>query len=253
MLKLKGFEDVQAFYEAIPENSFSALLVGEVGTGKTVMCETLPGKTLIHSFDPRGLESIEQSIKDKDILPDVRWEKSTASKPLAGAWRQEFNRLKRDNIFKEFDNYVIDSYTFFSQMFIDQIAKENSRKNGLLTLPDWQTLGNIIKDSLKECCALPCRFILTAHIIALTETDMTGKERVTAYTIYANPKLQLYIPTLFSEVYCLRTKTIGGKPTRELITDRYQNYLAKTRKGRGGKFNLVEKPDFSILLNKLNQ
>lgn len=253
MLDMKGFESVKSAYEEIPENSFSALLLGESGTGKTIMCETLPGKTLIHSFDPRGLESIEQTIKEKDILPDIRWEKSTASRPLAGAWQQEFNRLKRNNLFKEFDNYVIDSYTFFSQMFIDQIAKENGRSNGLLQIQDWQILGNTIKDTLKECCALPCRFILTAHIIPLTEEDMTGKKRTIAYTIYANPKLQLYIPALFSEVYCLRTKTVGNKPTRELITDRYQNYLSKTRKGRDGKFDLIEKPDFGVLLKKLNQ
>lgn len=250
MLKLKGFEAVEKKYAERVKGFSSALLLGESGTGKTQMLETLPGTTLIHSFDPGGLDTLEKCINTTDkIMPDVRWESSNGDKPLATEWEREFARLLRDKVFNEVDNYVIDSYTFFSQMYIDYISKKYNRET--MQIQDWGKLGGIIKDKLKECCSLPCRFILTGHIVPLKET-VADQERTVGYSILANPKLQLHIPSLFSEIYCLTTKTQGQAVVRELLTDRYRNYVAKTRVGRG-VFKMFETPDFTYLLNKLNK
>jgi len=249
VLELQGLEAVAERYKNKKPDNFSALLLGESGTGKTLMLKSLPGSTLIHSFDPTGAVTLRKYVDKQEMLIDDKWEDSNIRKPLANEWYKAFQMLIRNKVFDNIDNYVIDSYTFFSQMYIDQIKNDNNRSK--FQLQDWGELGGLIKDVLKECCALKCRFILTAHIVPIEETLPDKSKRIVGHTILANPKLQLHIPALFSEIYCLTTKTVGKEIVREILTDRWRNYIAKTRLGEGGVFDLFEKPDFTYLLNKL--
>ena len=229
-------------------NTFNALILGESGVGKTSLLETARKPVLIHSFDPGGskLRNFLPLIKDGSVIVDSQFEVEDMKKPSAYmAWENEFEKLKRDNIFSGVGTYVIDSFTTWISSLKNEIAKRKGRSESILQIQDWQVIGNIVVDTMKLCTALPCDFILNGHL-TLEKDEVSGRHIARFKTI---PSLRIDIPLLFDEIYVMLAEGTRDGVERRLLTQPDGKYLARTRIG-ARLFDVYEEADISLLLKK---
>ena len=254
-------DKLRAMYTAdIAQDTFNALWLGEVGTGKTTLLKTCRFPILVHSFDPGGTKVLKKEIEEGKVIVDSRYEKEDANNPTAyHAWEEEFFRLRAGGVFDKVGTYCLDSFTTWFECLKNQITARKavkpkatsgyrgitSRSIGLMEQADWQVAGNIVRDMSKLCTALPCDFIMTGHLL-LEKEDVSG--RMIAY-FNSIPSLRVNVPLLFDEIYVLLCQETSSGVARKLLTQPTGKYVARTRIG-AGKFALYEEPDIKALLTK---
>jgi len=147
-------------------DTFNAILLGALGTGKTTILRTCRFPALVHSFDPGGckVKLLENHIADGRIVVDNRYEKDSLRDPTYPAWEKEFLRLKAGGVFEGIGTYFIDSFTTWITSMVYTISKLNGKQHGLMSQPDWQVAKNTVIDNIKLCTALPCDFIMSLAI-----------------------------------------------------------------------------------------
>lgn len=237
------------------QRSFNALLVGKAGTGKSFCLQTCRKPVLIHSFDPGGTKSLGSLIADpkNGIFADTRFEYESDKNPKAfKLWDAEMDRLVREKFFDNIGTYVLDSYTTWSYAILAHIKRTETGKlftRAHVDVPcqaDYQLAQVRTREMCMKCSALPCDFILTAHI-ASEKDEVTGG---IVNTINAAPKLRELLPSLFDEIYVCRTQASSTGVKYEFQTVNDNIYVARSRLCENGKIAAREPQDFKALLKK---
>lgn len=251
---VKRLDEIRKTYAENREHkNFSALIMGEAGTGKTHLLSTARKPLLIDHFDPRGTIVIEQLAKglgfktpeDMGIFIRPFWAESSKTPTMYRKWEQQWERDRQDGFLSMFASYAIDSGTTFIDALSNKVRVEKNRGDGL-AIQDYQTIYNIIKDTIKLTQANKCDFYLTGHIeLEKNEADGSIKAMLGTYK-----SLRIQIPLLFTEKYTLIAR---GGPTgveRYILTQPEGIYMASTQIGTG-KFKAHEEPDIRKLLEKV--
>lgn len=241
--------DVRGMYkEDLAQGTFNALVLGEMGSGKTHSLLTARQPILLHSFDPGGskLRPMKQAQKEGWLVADTRYESDNPSNPHAfSLWEKEFEKLFNSNAFEHFGTYCIDSFTTWVNAIKHQILKNQGRKDGIMAQHDWQVLKNTVEDSINVMTGLPCDVILTGHLTT-EKDDVTGRIKAILQSI---PSLQTSLPILFDEIYVIESNETSKGIERKFITANTGKYQARTRVG-SGVFELREDPNYKKLLKK---
>jgi len=205
-----------------------ALVFGEAGMGKTVLCATAP-KPLIISAEA-GLLSLSDhdipviEVKTVQDVMDV-YEWITTSKEA-----------------DDFETICLDSITEIAEVLLTQYKKEEKdpRKAYGRLNDDMSTLIRSFRDLKGKHVYFSCKMIRK-------EDESAGfasyKPAMPGNTLINN------LPYFFDEVLALRIgKLPSGKEFRYLQTQPELQWPAKDRSGTLGK---MEKPDLSYIFNKI--
>lgn len=246
---LEILDEIKTRYaESRTKDTFNAIILGNLGSGKTSILKTCPKPVLIHSFDPGGtkLRDMKPLIDSGEIIVDNSFEIDSMNRPTAyDSWEREWERLRSADVFANIGTYCIDSFTTWIQSLVYAVAKKSGKGFGCLSQPDWQRIKNVVIDIVRLNTALPCNFIMTGHL-QLVLDKVEGKSIVRFNSI---PSLKINVPVLFDEIYVLDTENSPNGLSRTLITSNTGRFEARTRIG-AGVFEVREKPDIKYLLEK---
>jgi len=248
LLRIQSYiRNARDLYET-HERSFNALIMGNVGTGKTRLASTCRFPVLLHSFDPGGstTKALQPFIQKGDIIVDSRFEIDDGKKPKAfKLWESEIAVLKQMGMFDEIGTFYVDGLTSIGSAIMNYILANASRANSVPQQQDYLlqqiTLTNLIKDLVN----LPCDVIMTGHI-GTDKDEVTGKM---VSSLFVSGKLTIKIPMLFSELYIAVTKATSKGVDYKLLTTADGLYQARTRIGEG-VFDTFEEPNIKALLRK---
>ena len=207
------------------------LVYGESGVGKTTLCQTAPGKTLVVS-----MESGLLSIKDAPDLDAIEVKEAAEIEEIA-------QLLESGQL--QYDTVCLDSVTEMAEILLSQEKAKSKDPR--------RAYGEVIEVMIKTMR----RFRdLPVHVIFIAKQSRERDEQTGAYhyqPMMVGAKLPTQIPYFFDEVLVLRTfddENEEGKTvtSRWLQTRIGQNYIAKDR---SGKLDGFETPDLASVINKL--
>jgi hypothetical protein len=245
----KELEDIKNYYENdIKQSTFSALVLGESGSGKTFLIRTARKPVFIDSFDPGGTRALKDLISSNDIVVDTRWENEDPLKPsVYKEWKATFDRRVREKFFNQFATYVLDSVTTWS----DAIMNDVLRKAGIAGeaprfTKDYTPQKNEIKNYLNKMLRLPCDFLALGHL-KLVEDPVEGA----VYRFMTTGQGMVTIPLMFDEIYVMSPKQTSSGIEYRMLTNSTGKYVARSRLCSNGKLDAYEKPDISNILKKV--
>lgn len=232
------------YKEDIRSHRFNALVIGDLGTGKTTFACTGRKPVLLHSFDPGGPKSVQSLINEGLVIPDTRFANEDPNAPSQfQAWVEEMRRLERANVFEHVGTYVLDSATTFADALIGHILKRENRKQ--MEIRDWGTLLTEVKIWMRRILSLPCDCIVTGHLTR-EKDDITGKVQA---SMMISGQSSVKLPMLFDEVYVTQTTETPKGLEYRILTQNNGSYQARTRIG-ARKFAPYEEPNIKALLRK---
>ncbi len=239
-----------------------ALILGEKGVGKTSLARSCPKPVLLHSFDPRGTESLRDLIESGDVITSTACEFEDYRDPKSYiTWETEFNNWGNIKLFNSIGTYMIDSTTLMSDAILNQICKKEGRimppmnvkytKDGSsgkgMRIMDWETNFLVWKMLSMALLKLPCHVIVTGHIDKHIDESSQSYVR----SLMLPGKSSERVPILFPEVYILHARNIDGKIVRTLQTKNDGEYRAGSRADFSSKLELHEPADIKALLKKV--
>lgn len=212
------------------------LACGEIGSGKTTLFATLPGKKFMYMFDPNGraaLEAIEADVEiaefkaeqtDLDIsvktLKKDKYDKSALEKKIAGKkpkklepktyveWEEDFQERMETGFFNAFDWIGIDSHTTLSEMVMDRVQFLNGRLGKHPEQADYTAEMSTMRNIYRALGSLAGTYV-TAHM-EMGRDEMTGK--ITGQILMTG-KNRIRVPLRFSDIFGLAfDKTSKGEP-----------------------------------------
>ena len=217
--------------EVVKSQGAKLLVYGISGGGKTSLCQTVPGKTLVISMEAGLL-----SIKDAKNVTAIEVKEAAEIEEIA----QLLESGKLD-----YDTVCLDSVTEMSEIVLANEFKKNKDPR--------KAYGEVIQimtKTMRRFRDLPIHVVFIAKQQEVRD-EATGMLHYQPMMVGA--KLPTQIPYFFDEVLCLRTFDVEddkGKKTTErwLQTTLGSNYIAKDR---SGKLEPLEKPNLSQIINKL--
>jgi len=244
----KELEMLSSIYNKdVRSSSFRAIILGESGTGKTYMLRTCPPPVHVDSFDPGGTQSLDDAIARGTVFADTRFEVDNPKMPSAfDLFDREFHRRKAAGYFAEIGTYCLDSLTTLAKAALLKILKLKGRPGGVPQQDDWLPQMTLIENVIQEISSLPCNVIVTGHLDI--KEDAVTKQLLMRPMITG--KLTTRIPLLFSEIYVAEAKDTSRGICYSLLTQSTGRYLARTRLGKGGIFQIREEPNITNLLEK---
>lgn len=224
----KEFEAIRDLYASTPnKDTLNILLQGEAGAGKTTLLRTAVKPVLLFSFDPHGWLPLKKEIAAGEILVvDV------SGKGGYAKFEKTLENYIKQGFFANIGTLVIDSLTSYvfatlrESMERYPSAKEIREARLDPAVPcrgDYQVAGNVISTQVRKCIALPCDFILTAHITPELVDETSG---VIKYNLRAFQSIQTELPSIFEDMYVLMKDASGN---RFLLTDGMGKYIARSR------------------------
>lgn len=246
------FQEVKNYYDTDPrQDSFNLLLLGEYGTGKTLLTHTARAPIHIDSFDPGGTKSVRQWIEQGSIIADTRFEGDDPKSPdRFSLWKTEFQHRENIGYFEAIGTYVIDSSTSWADSIMYDILKKAGRAGEAPKFThDYVPQKVQINNWLRKCLDLPCDFILTGHLEQHEIVNDDGKSTL-RYRFMTTGKGVVTLPLLFDEIWVTVSEPRSNQePKRYIVTSNVGMYAGRTRLG-GGKFSLYEEPDIKKMLRK---
>lgn len=241
------FDKIRSDFAAKPRASFTALIYGDFGTGKTTILTTARRPIVIDFFDPKGwkLPAIEKGIEAGWILATDFSGDRIGSPTQYKAWQNRLQKWMREGFFENIGTYVIDSVTTWNRAMMNKIVNERGRKYDVPAQQDYLVQMNTIIDIIHALGAQSCDFIMTGHMEVEKDED-TGAFMT---NLAVTKGLKRDLPLLFTEKWLLDTVRKGADVEYRVRTMNDGKYKASTRIG-GGKFDMFEKPDIKYLLNK---
>lgn len=244
----KEFESIRAMYsEQAQQKTVSIMVYSDFGAGKTEFTKT--GRRPIHndSFDPRGTKTVRDEIAEGWYLADTRFEIEDPMSPTAFAlWDKVYHERKKMGYFDHVGTYVIDSATTWASAAMNVILKKAGRAGGAPQQNDYLPSMMMIENAIKDILTLPCDVVLTAHL-DVDKDEATGKMFIGPLFV---GKLKQRLPLLFDELYNMQVKRTAKGDEYQLLTRSDGIFKARTRLGKGGIFEAIEKPDIKYLLKK---
>jgi phage nucleotide-binding protein len=217
--------------ELVEQQGAKLLVYGESGVGKTTLCQTAPGKTLVVS-----MESGLLSIKDAPNLDAIEVKEAFEIEQIAELL---------ENKTLDYDTVCLDSVTEMAEILLSQEKAKSKDPR--------RAYGEVIEVMIKTMR----RFRdLPMHVVFIAKQSRERDESSGMFhyqPMMVGAKLPTQIPYFFDEVLVLRTfddENEKGKTvtSRWLQTKIGQNYIAKDR---SGKLDELESPDLAIIINKL--
>lgn len=243
----KDVEQLRKMYRESPsQRTFKALITGETGSGKTYLLRTCPLPVHIDSFDPGGTKCLLEDIEKGHIIPDIRYEGENPAKPrMFKEWEAQTKDRIRSGYFDHISTYALDSSTFWAEAIINNLMGPRSGEQPKWS-EDYAPQRYEINKWLRVLIDLPCNVVVTGHLEPIYDKD----KRITKMRYMTVGKGAILFPLLFDEIYVCLSKPEARGVTYTLLTQRTGLFLAATRLGRGGKFEMYEKPDIKALLKK---
>lgn len=233
----------------LPTNdSVNWLLYGPFGTGKTHTVFTGRQPIYMQSFDPNGssLRHVSALCAEGKAIVNRDCEYEDDKSPSAfDKFVLNFNTLKKAGAFDHIGTYSIDSLTFLTDAILNKVHANNGLIGKNLRIQDYGEVKDIFKRVIAMCCALPCDFVLTAHVTS--EKDEVTLETITNITTVG--KNAQIIPTFFDEVYVSEVNRKDAAASYHVLTSPQRRYNARTRIG-SGVFAQHEVPDLMALRKK---
>lgn len=241
--------DLQKMYDDNPRTkSFTAIILGASGSGKSFLLRTARKPIHYDSFDPGGTKNLRKWVDKGEIVADVRWEEEDPENPTVFLnWEKETKRRIQEGYFNHFGSYVIDSATTWSDSIMNQILKAA----GLAGHPprwahDYVPQKIKIHNWVKRLMKLPCDFYMTGHL-AGSKDDVTGRMY---YEFMTTGKGAITLPLLFDEIYVMLPKETSSGVEYRILTKATGTYTARSRLAEDGKLDTYEKPDIKHILKK---
>tara|TARA_R110000765_G_scaffold4253_1_gene13504 strand:+ start:1002 stop:1715 length:714 start_codon:yes stop_codon:yes gene_type:complete len=217
--------------ELVEQQGAKLLVYGESGVGKTTLCQTAPGKTLVVS-----MESGLLSIKDAPNLDAIEVKEASEIEQIAELL---------ENKTLDYDTVCLDSVTEMAEILLSQEKAKSKDPR--------RAYGEVIEVMIKTMR----RFRdLPMHVVFIAKQSRERDESSGMFhyqPMMVGAKLPMQIPYFFDEVLVLRTFDDENEKG-ENVTSRWlqtkigQNYIAKDR---SGKLDELESPDLAIIINKL--
>ena len=230
------------------QKSFNALVLGELGTGKTFIARTARKPVHIDSFDPGGTKSVRNEIAKHEIIVDSSYESEDCLSPFAyQQWKTNFERRRKAGYFSQLGTYMLDSSTLWAETIMNRILQ----KAGIPGTPprftkDYTPQKIEILNMLRWCLDLPCDFILTGHL----EQFEDAVDSTIRYRYMTTGKGAIIIPTLFDEVFIMTPKETSDGVKYRLLTKNTGTYTARSRLAAGGLLETYEEPNIKAILAK---
>jgi hypothetical protein len=255
---INDIKEIRDYYASDPlQERFSALITGESGSGKSFLLRTCRFPLHIDSFDPGGTKGLKKLIDSGDIVADTRWENEDPYKPgVFKAWKTETDRRIRNNYFKYFGTYALDSASSWGDAAMNFQLKSVDKEG---EPPKWNRDYTPQKvymiNYIKKLMTLPCDFILTGHLRTIEEIMGQTKggqdiKRV-KYRFFTTGQAMVTIPMQFDELYVLIGKESQGGLTRKMLVEAQGVYIARSRLKADGLLSAEEEPDIKKLLKKI--
>lgn len=207
------------------------LLVGGIGTGKTTLLGTIPGKTFIYAFDPAFEDAIEDrfpNVSYELFLPGVL---DLGVKPLASKtkkdqaspqtptvyprWVKHFEEASRSGFFDQFDTIGIDSCTTFLSAIMDRVQFLNGRLGKHPEQADYSVQMHTFLSAWRTLTGIEGKNIVgTAH--EYKSVDLITKE--SSFDLLLTGRLRITLPILFSDVLLCKSQQAGSKRSFKLRT-----------------------------------
>jgi len=217
--------------QLVEQQGAKLLVYGESGVGKTTLCQTAPGKTLVVS-----MESGLLSIKDAPDLDAIEVKEASEIEEIASLL---------ENKTLNYETVCLDSVTEMAEILLSQEKAKSKDPR--------RAYGEVIEVMIKTMR----RFRdLPMHVVFIAKQSRERDESSGMFhyqPMMVGAKLPTQIPYFFDEVLVLRTfddENEEGKTvtSRWLQTRIGQNYIAKDRSGKLEEF---ESPDLTTIINKL--
>lgn len=242
--------EVRQMYDSDPgQKTFSILLQGESGTGKTFILRTCRKPVWVDSFDPGGTKGLRSFIEKGEIIVDSRFENEDPSRPkVFDLWKKEMAKRTRAGLWDSIGTYCIDSCTTWSDAIMNwvQQAKGRAGEAPKFTqdyVPQKIQIRNWIKAIMKD---VKCDFILTGHLRAI-EDQVTGQ---TNYRFLTTGQGMVTIPLLFDEIWIALAQRKASGIVYQILTQGTGTYVARSRLSAEGRLSTYEEPDMKKLLKK---
>jgi hypothetical protein len=252
-------EKLKKMYEEDPRSkSYSAIIYGATGSGKTSLLRTCRLPLHIDSFDPGGTKVLQgeailngQRYPDEfskgNIIIDSRFENEDPMNPaMAKLWDDEFHRRKDMGYFDKIGTYVIDSMTTWAQCIMYDVLKKAGRSGGTPQKNDWLPQMTVIEKCMRSFISMPCDCILLGHE-DMEKDEASGRVLV---TLLITGKLSTRIPALFDEIHHADTKETSSGIQYQLLTRKTGIYVACSRLSNKGQLDMYEVPDIKNILKK---
>jgi len=252
-------EKLKKMYEEDPRSkSYSAIIYGATGSGKTSLLRTCRLPLHIDSFDPGGTKVLQgeailngkrypDEFSRGNIIIDSRFENEDPMNPaMAKLWDDEFHRRKDMGYFENIGTYVIDSMTTWSQCIMYDVLKKAGRSGGTPQKNDWLPQMTVIEKCMRSFISMPCDCILLGHE-DMAQDEASGRVLV---TLLITGKLSTRIPALFDEIYHADTKETSSGIQYQLLTRKTGIYSACSRLSNKGQLDMYEVPDIKNILKK---
>ncbi len=246
----KRFAEIRDQYKQSAEhNTFTALIYGDLGTGKTTCLRTARLPILLDCFDPGGAKSLSKEIAEGKVLPRNFGNDDRKNPTSYRDWERQFLKDKEEGFFNHVGTYCIDSLTTFVPAVMNYIVNKHGSKRPdfIPAIQDYLVAAMTLVDIMKVVSKFNCDFIVTGHI-ELDKDEVTGQMLT---NLKAFKSLRVDIPILFDEKYVSLVKQTPSGPVYEFLTQPEGRYTASTRLGNGGKLAAREPQDIKAILKKV--
>ncbi len=251
---IKQVEEIQNLYKDLMGDAvitFSALVKGIEGSGKTLFSCTGRKPILVDLFDPKGSvifhthPMLKEMIEKKELL--VRpYTKEISTDPTEYIkWQEQWQEDCKSGFLSMFGTYVIDSGTTMLEAMSNYTRKKKGRGDNL-AIQDYIPMYNAIMDMIKFSSSQGCDFIYIGHL-QQAQDESTGRF-VTELDTYKGLKGK--IPKLFSEKYCLVKEETSQGVVHKLLTHSTGRFEASSQLAASGNIPAVAEPNLKELLEK---
>ena len=246
---MEEFKRLRASYEEQSDKkNFSALVLGESGSGKSFLARTARGPVHVDSFDPGTGRGLRDCVTSGHIIIDSSFEDEDPMKPTQFAlWEKTMERRIKEGYFNFIGTYVLDSSTTWSSAIMNEILRRAGipGQNPRFT-HDYGPQKATINNWLRRLLTLPCDFILTGHL-ELVKDEVSGK---VSWRYMTAGKGSVTIPLLFDEIWVMEPKDSSKGVEYRILTQSAGGHLARSRMAQDGLLSKHEPADIKAALKK---
>ena len=262
----KRIEEIEQIYNEMQGDytSYSALIKGVEGSGKSTFLTTGRLPILVDLFDPKGavLFNTDPRLirlrKERKLFVRFFIKENSQQPTEYLRWEKQWQKDCKSGFLSMFGTYGVDSGTTWLEAMANYITHakggkrdyliQGIRKTGNLQIEDYIPMYNMVMDLIKLSSSQGCDFIYIAHLVRKTIGDGEFSQVVTELDTYE--RLKSKIPKLFAEKYCMVKKPSSQGSKRILLLDSTGEYEASSQLMASGKLKKEEEPNLKELLKK---
>lgn len=243
--------DIEKRYKELmgEQTSFSMLLMGIYGAGKTRCSCTGRLPILVDVFDPRGTvifhtdPFLKQLLGQRKIVLRPFWKEDSKHPSEFDRWQKVWEEDCKNGFLSMFGTYVLDSGTTWIESMTNYIRVKKARGDNL-QVQDYIPMYNLIMDVMRISSSQGCDFIYTAHLLPIQD-EVTGEVKAEIDTY---KRLRSKIPKMFSEKYVVKKEKTSQGINHKLLLHSTGMYEASSQLMAAGNIPNKIDPDIKNLL-----